>query len=134
MKEYFARLLLVSVMLIAGLSIGSSTTATAADQCPSIEGEQTVDICVPPSKPRAWITTICVKGGEGTARVRLKNNGKVWTETFWIRGAGADRVVKVKPRNAKTIRVKRLKVGKQLRVSTHGLVYDRAVVVERNCR
>lgn len=103
------------------------------DQCPTMGGDQTVDICVPPSKPRAWITTICVNDGEGAARLRLKNNGKVWTEVFWIRGAGADRLIQLKPGQVKTITAKRLEEGKLLRVSSHGLVYDEAVVIERNC-
>lgn len=134
MKIRIARLLLACGLLVAVMNSLPAASAAPDDLCPTIGGNQPVDICVPPSKPRAWITAICVNQEHGKVRIRLKNNGDFMTETFWIIGGGADRLIHVRPGEAKTRWIKRLTPGETVSVVAHGLEYAYAQVRERNCR
>lgn len=133
----FARSLITTLLTLGGV-VGVQVAAAeqdVPDQCPTVDGYQPVDICVPSSKPKAWVRATCATKTIGKARVRLKNNGDLW-DTFTISGAGADKIVDLPAGEAVTIRLTGLTVGRVVKVIPHsGYVIARdRVELRPRCR
>lgn len=101
-------------------------TPPPSDECPYIDGNQPPDTdCTPDvRKPRASVNAYCVTENIGEGVARLNNKKSTVLQKFRIKGAGINKLVKVRAGKSKPVNLFGLKVGGIVKVLSGGEVLD----------